>query len=95
MLQILLITPAVKPSPSAEAIPMEPIPYRAGYRYKGAYNLPMRQLYGKEKAYEVYWHAYEAGNHEISLKVIFRDYLNSPSEAREAYFTLKKSICPR
>ncbi|WP_366516356.1 GrpB family protein [unidentified bacterial endosymbiont] len=74
---------------------MEPILYRAGYRYKGAYNLPMRKLYGKEQAYEVYWHAYEAGNNEISLKVIFRDYLNSPSEAREAYFTLKKAICPR
>lgn len=71
---------------------IDPILYRAGYRYKGEYNLPMRKLYGKKKTYEVYLHVYEEGNDEISLNVIFRDYLNSHSEARGAYSTLKESI---
>lgn len=65
---------------------------QAGYRYKGEYNIPMRKMYGKKEGYEVYLHLYEAGNHEISLNIMFRDYLNAHADAREAYANLKKTI---
>lgn len=65
---------------------------QAGYRYKGEYNIPMRKMYGKKEGYEVYLHVYEAGNHEISLNVMFRDYLNAHTDARETYANLKKII---
>lgn len=64
----------------------------AGYKYKGEYNIPTRRMYGKKGDYEVYTHVYKAGNPEIALHCLFRDYLTTHQEAREEYATLKKLI---
>jgi GrpB-like predicted nucleotidyltransferase (UPF0157 family) len=66
---------------------------QAGYHYKGEYNIPMRQLYGKKiDNYQIYLHAYEAGHPEIKLNIMFRDYINSNIEAKIEYGNLKKAI---
>ena len=46
---------------------------------------------------QVYLHAYEEGNPEVELNLLFRDYLASNKDARDAYSALKRSIvqnCP-
>jgi GrpB-like predicted nucleotidyltransferase (UPF0157 family) len=60
-----------------------------GYRYKGEYNLPLRDLYGKNGIYEVYLHVHQIGNPEITLNLLFRDFLISHSEACEQYEKVK------
>ncbi|MDR1267581.1 MAG: GrpB family protein [Holosporales bacterium] len=56
-----------------------------GYRYKGEYNLPLRDLYGKSGPCETYLHVHQVGNPEIALNVLFRDFLRDHRDAREHY----------
>ena len=46
-----------------------------GYHYKGEYNLPLRDLYGREDEFEVYLHVHRVNSPEIELNLQFRDYL--------------------
>lgn len=65
---------------------------KAGYKYKGEYNIPTRRMYGKKEDYEVYAHLYKAGHPEISLNCLFRDYLANNQGAKEEYAHLKSEI---
>lgn len=60
-----------------------------GYRYKGEYNLPLRDLYGKNSDYEIYLHVHQVGSPEIMLNLLFRDFLIANSDAREQYEQVK------
>ena len=62
---------------------------KLGYRYKGEYNLPLRDLYGKKEEYEIYLHVHLPWNEEIRLNVAFRDYLRSHPAAKKAYELVK------
>lgn len=59
------------------------------YRYKGEYNLPLRDLYGKKEEFEIYLHVHLAGSSEIELNLKFRDYLRSNEVARSQYEKIK------
>lgn len=60
-----------------------------GYRYKGEYNLPLRDLYGKKDKFEIYLHVHLVDNPEIDLNLSFRDYLRNNERAREKYELVK------
>lgn len=62
---------------------------KLGYRYKGEYNLPLRDLYGKKDKWEIYLHVHLAWNEEIRLNVSFRNYLRSHLDAKKAYEAIK------
>ena len=62
---------------------------KLGYRYKGEYNLPLRDLYGKKDKWEIYLHVHLIWNAEIRLNVSFRDYLRSHPDAKKAYEAIK------
>lgn len=62
---------------------------KLGYRYKGEYNLPPRDLYGKRGKWEIYLHVHLAWNEEIQLNVAFRDYLRSHVDAKKVYEAVK------
>lgn len=60
-----------------------------GYRYKGEYNLPLRDLYGKKDEFEIYLHVHLVNSPEIELNLLFRDYLRNHQEARKQYEAMK------
>ena len=60
-----------------------------GYRYKGEYNLPLRDLYGKKDEFDVYLHVHRVNSPEIELNLLFRDYLRSNEKARNQYKSVK------
>ena len=59
------------------------------YRYKGEYNLPLRDLYGKKGDFEMYLHVHHVNNPEIELNLLFRDYLRNNEEAKKQYEAVK------
>lgn len=60
-----------------------------GYRYKGEYNLPLRDLYGKKDDFEIYLHVHLINSAEIELNLLFRDYLRKNKKARQRYESTK------
>ena len=60
-----------------------------GYRYKGEYNLPLRDLYGKKDEFEIYLHVHRANSPEIELNLLFRDYLRTNEKVRKQYEAVK------
>ena len=60
-----------------------------GYRYKGEYNLPLRDLYGKKSDFEIYLHVHLINNPEIELNLLFRNYLRNNEEAKKQYESVK------
>ena len=60
-----------------------------GYRYKGEYNLPLSDLYGKKSDFEIYLHVHLINNPEIELNLLFRDYLRNNEEAKKQYESVK------
>jgi len=60
-----------------------------GYRYKGEYNLPLRDLYGKEDKFKIYLHVHLVNSPEIDLNLSFRDYLKNNRKARKEYELVK------
>ena len=62
---------------------------KLGYRYKGEYNLPLRDLYGKKGDFEIYLHVHHVNNPEIELNLLFRDYLRNNEEAKKQYELVK------
>ncbi len=60
-----------------------------GYRYKGEYNLPLRDLYGKKDEFEVYLHVHRVGSPEIELNLLFRNYLRNNEKVRKQYESVK------
>jgi len=66
-----------------------------GYRYKGEYNLPLRDLYGKKDNFEIYLHVHLINNPEIKLNLLFRDYLRNNEKAKKQYESVKISACKK
>lgn len=60
-----------------------------GYRYKGEYNLPLRDLYGKKGVFEIYLHVHLVGSGEIALNLKFRDFLRTNDAKRDEYQKIK------
>jgi len=59
------------------------------YHYKGEYNLPLRDLYGKEDEFKIYLHVHLVDSPEIELNLSFRDYLRNNRKARKEYELVK------
>ena len=60
-----------------------------GYRYKGEFNLPFRDLYGKKGKYDVNLHVHRKGSAEVNLNLLFRDFLRTHSDIRAQYEKIK------
>lgn len=67
---------------------------KLGYRYKGEYNLLLRDLYGKKDKWEIYLHVHLTWNEEIRLNVSFRNYLRSHPDAKKTYEAMKIQYFP-
>lgn len=67
-----------------------------GYHYCGGFNIPFRKSFTKRRergsAYDVNLHVFEQGDPEIELNLLFRDYLRTHDDERNAYAQLKKDI---
>lgn len=60
-----------------------------GYRYKGEYNLLLRDLYGKKDEFEIYLHVHLVNSPEIDLNLRFRNYLRYDEVDRNEYEAIK------
>ncbi len=60
-----------------------------GYKFKGEYNIPLRDYYNKEG---FHLHVYEKDHPEINLNLEFRDYLRQHPEERDRYGHLKDEL---
>lgn len=63
-----------------------------GYQYKGEFNIPFHFGFSKRTVPQVNLHAYETGNSEIELNLLFRDYLRSHPQDRDTYQNLKYDL---
>jgi GrpB-like predicted nucleotidyltransferase (UPF0157 family)/GNAT superfamily N-acetyltransferase len=62
---------------------------KAGYAYKGEWNIPFKYGFTKRDGANVNLHVFEEGHPEIEYNLKFRDYLRSHPDARDAYAELK------
>lgn len=60
-----------------------------GYSYKGEYNLPLRDLYGKIDKFKINLHVHMVGSAEIELNLLFAAYLREYENARKTYEQVK------
>lgn len=69
----------------------EAMPYfeTLGYKFKGEYNIPLRDYYNKEG---FHLHVYEKDHPEINLNLYFRDYLREHPDERDRYAHLKDEL---
>ena len=82
MLPIVLDISAVDKSSSA----MEAI----GYEVKGEYGIPFRRYFQKDKAIRTHnVHVFEKDDVEIDKHLLFRDWMRTHQDDRDAYATLK------
>lgn len=63
------------------------------YEYRGEFNIPFHAVFRKRPPLtNINLHVFEEGNSEIELNLLFRDYLRTHSEARDAYTSLKLEL---
>ena len=62
------------------------------HTYKGEMNIPFRFYFSKKTDTPVHLHVYEAGNCEIELNLLFRNFLRSNADARHEYALLKATL---
>ncbi|MBQ8651067.1 MAG: GrpB family protein [Alphaproteobacteria bacterium] len=55
------------------------------YVYKGEFNIPFRDFYGKYADIKYNIHVFEEGNNEVKSIIMFRDYLRNNKLARKEY----------
>lgn len=65
---------------------------KAGYEYRGEWNIPFKLGFAKRGTLEANLHVFEEGNPEIKLNLMFRDYLRSHPEACKEYENLKRAL---
>ncbi len=66
---------------------------KAGYTYKGEFNIPFRQGFTRRDTLpKVNLHVYEEGNPEVDLNLLFRDFLRAHPESRDEYAALKLNL---
>lgn len=63
-----------------------------GYQYKGELNIPMRHYFSRSNGIKFHLHLYEKDHPEISLNLLFRNYLRIHSDAKNEYGLLKKKL---
>jgi GrpB-like predicted nucleotidyltransferase (UPF0157 family) len=66
---------------------------KAGYQYKGEWNIPLKCGFTKRASADVNLHLFFDENHsEIELNLQFRNYLRTHSDVRDEYAAIKKQI---
>lgn len=65
---------------------------KAGFEYRGEWNIPFKYGFTKRNSIKVNLHVYENEHPEIECNLLFRDYLRTNASARDEYATLKKNI---
>lgn len=76
-----------------EAAAAIPALEKAGYNYRGEYNIPFHYGFSKRTVEtNVNLHVYEEDNPEIELNLSFRDYLRTHPETLQEYATLKSQL---
>lgn len=63
-----------------------------GYEYRGEWNIPLHFGFRKRVGENVNLHVYRQGHPEIELNLMFRDYLRSHPDVRDAYGALKLKL---
>lgn len=63
-----------------------------GFDFRGEFNIPMRFGFTKRGKRECNLHVFEKGHPEVELNLIFRDYLRSHPDLREAYARVKMDL---
>ena len=64
----------------------------AGFEYMGEFNIPLHYGFRRRTNTEVNLHVYEPRHPEILLNILFRDYLRTHPEEREAYQKHKEAL---
>jgi GrpB-like predicted nucleotidyltransferase (UPF0157 family)/GNAT superfamily N-acetyltransferase len=80
---IAVVKDGIKSIPSLE---------KAGFDYKGEWNIPFKYGFTKRDAVKVNLHVYESGHPEIEGNLLFRDYLRKNSNVRDEYAALKQNL---
>lgn len=63
------------------------------YTYRGGFGLPLRKSFTyRSSTLSVNLHIFEKDDPEITLNLLFRDYLREHPSARQAYMTLKNDL---
>ncbi len=75
-------------NPIDSIVPLESI----AYTYKGEVGIPFRFYFSKKTETPVHLHVYEAGNCEIELNLLFRNFLRSNAHIRHEYALLKATL---
>lgn len=65
---------------------------KAGYIYKGEWNIPFKYGFTKRDVIKINLHAFEENHPEIEANLLFRDYLRQHLEARDEYARLKEML---
>jgi len=65
---------------------------KAGFVYKGEWNIPFKFGFTKRGQNEVNLHVFEEGHPEIELNIIFRDRLRSDPKSLKEYAQLKEKL---
>ncbi len=63
-----------------------------GFVYKGEYNIPLHGGFSRRGEWDFNLHAYEPDHPEITLNLLFRDYLRIHPVDRNAYEVLKREL---
>lgn len=64
-----------------------------GYQYRGEFNIPFHSCYIKREGEQsINLHAFEEGNPEIKLNLLFRDFLRNNASYRQKYEALKLKL---
>lgn len=63
-----------------------------GFTYKGEWNIPFKYGFTKREEMPINLHVFEEDHPEIELNLLFRDYLRTHNDARDAYARLKQKI---
>ncbi len=65
---------------------------KAGFAYKGEWNIPFKFGFTKREKHKINLHVFEENHPETEANILFRDYLKTHPEAREAYAKLKERL---
>jgi GrpB-like predicted nucleotidyltransferase (UPF0157 family)/GNAT superfamily N-acetyltransferase len=65
---------------------------KAGFVYKGEWNIPFKYGFTKRDGTSVNLHVFEEEHPEIELNLLFRDYLRSNPSALEEYASMKEKL---
>ncbi len=65
---------------------------KAGFAYKGEWNIPFKFGFTKRGQDEINLHVFEEGHPEIELNILFRDHLRSNPQSLKEYAQIKETL---